>query len=466
MININKFNSNEEFLNAVFLEDEASVSLVGSAIKYGPKNLILHKPQLMDDDVCLIFKDNVTGEIVFIPVDTYVPSALDTTRYIKRDQVRFARSMGREVVIDKLAVASDYFATNNRYILECDLTADGSFDWTITVNDKVSGGTVSWTAANNPTLDDIVTQLNNGRNSGTTSTYLSFAVNSASNPTKIHIVQRTYTNSTFTLSNNTGGVLTDLSKYCRIDGVQQAETHRTWQAQDVTVLFPNLGLLAASTVLYAENGYDLKYYCGCNEDRYQYYFSRSGSGFGGSDSYVAESSVSARMSRVGFASLNGSGIAERQSLYDKYHGSWEDYMDASMGKINSTNAGGMEYKSYNDGDDITRKYASITTMDFDGSYIPAYPIFARTASGSATDIDMFHVPAVHEMLVFMRRKKMAQINKAFGFLSGANLLSNSAYYWCGAQCNSSNGWVFHGAYGRLDRSHKYGTLGSRRLAYL
>ena len=416
---------------------------------------------LGDEEVALVLKHNTSGNIYYINYDDVVTYAPDLSAYTIKPYVRFHRGKnGRAVAIHKTALSNRMWAVSNKYKLYCDLTADGGFTWAVTVNGKACGNTVSWTTSS--TLADIVTQLNSGRHADITSDYLSFAVDDASNPTYIKITQRTYTNSTFTLSGNTGATLDDLSFYCKIGDVQQSQEHRTWQAQDVATMFPNLGFLAANTKQYAVNGYNLSYMCGGNETRYKTYYTNNGA-----TSYKAESAIDSRMKPATFEALNGDGNATHQALYDKYNGSWYAYMEASMINLDDTHSDGIEYQSYDNGDTMTALLNSITTMDFDGTYVKAFPQAAAAYAVEDSDLGHCHLATNHEIGVFMRDEKMAKINAALTYIGGGNALANNAYYWSVAQYYSNDSWLcYGGSTGTVNGYSKYGTNGGRSLVYL
>ena len=424
---------------------------------------LFNESGLADEDVALIYKDKKTGLKKYLISDTasQYMSLLDSNRFELLPYVRFHRGKnGRSVAMHKTGISGMLWAADNKYILECDLTADGGFTWAITVNDKVSGGTVEWTAGVT-TLSDIVSQLVSGRHSDTSSTYLDFTLDDNENPTKIRIRQRTYTNSTFTLSNNTGATLTDLSTFCKIGETAQGRDHRTWQAQSVTVLFPSSGIIAPNTVQYSVSGLNLSYRCGGNETRYKTYDTANGS-----TSYLAESSVSSRMTPTAFANLNGSGVAEQQALYDKYDGSWDAYMEASMIALDDTHTNGIEYQSYDNGDTQTAFLASVMTMDFDGTYVPAYPAAYAAHSITSKEFGAGNMPTNHEIGVFMRDDKLAKINAAFSLIGGATNLANTSYYWSVAQYSSTYSWFYYGYTGTVAYTYKYNSIGGRSLVYL
>lgn len=452
-LNLNKYADRAAYNADTRPANENCVSMVGSEIIYDGVNVILKLNQLRRDDVCLVFWDTVESEYVFVPVETYAAATFDTTRFQMQNYVRFTRSMGRDVVMHKDAI-SGMCAEYNRYRLAVTTTAGGSFSWSVVINGTTKSGTVEWSSG--ATLDSIVTQLNQGA----VSTYLVFS--HESNESFIRITKGGYSNSIFTISNVNGGVtLTDLSMSCKIGGVTQERSHRDWQAQDTASLFPNSGFLPANSAQYARNGYNLSYWCGGNLARYKAYTEA-----GGSATYIAESTIGARMKPAAFAALNGSGVAEHQALYDKYNGSWDAYMEASMVKIDDEHTNGIEYQSYYDGDTQSQFLASVTTEDFDGSYIPAYPCAYAAFVKTATRSDLtFNMPTEHELAVFMSDDVFSRINMAMTILGGS-ALSNTDYYWSVARYNSNSAWCYYGSNGILDGGTLYRGLSSRALAYL
>ena len=453
-LNLNKYADKTAYNSDTRPAGECAVSLVGSEVVYDGVNVILKLNQLRRDDVCLVFWDTVNLEYVFVPVETYSASTFDTTRYTLQNFVRFTRSMGRDVVIHKDALSSAIWAEFNRYKLSCTTSASGGFTWSVVINGTTKGGTVTWSAG--ATLDSIVSQMNT---QGTVSTYLVFSHESGED--FIRIRKGGYSYSVFTISNATGATLTDLSLNTKVGGVAQTQAHRDWQTQDTAALFPASGFLPANSVQYARNGYNLSWMCGGNLARYKAYYDANGS-----STYVAESTVAARMKSSAFAALNGSGVAEQQALYDKYGGSWDAYMAASMVQIDDQHTNGIEYQSYNDGDKQTQFLASVTTEDFDGSYIPAYPIaYAAAQKTDTRGVLTFNLPTEHEMAVFMEDSVFAKINAAMSVLSGT-ALSNTAYYWSVARFHSASSWLYDGNNGKLNNNGLYTSCSGRALAYL
>jgi hypothetical protein len=424
-----------------------------SVFDYNITNVLVEDSVLDDDTVALVFKNDSTGDLRFFDIDDAAIYPPVFSGYTIQPYVRFTRNKnGKSVVIHKTNFSSRRWGEFNRYRLYCDTSVSGGFDWIVKINGTNKSGTVSWNVGD--TLDSIVTQLNTGR----VDTYLTFTHNT--DESFIRIVKGGYSSSAFTISNVSNATLEDLSLYTRVGGVQQSESHREWQAQTVESMFPNSGFLPANTAQYAQNGYNLSYRCGANLAKYKSYWRTNGSA-----SYVAESSVG-RMSEAGFNSLNGSSTPAYQALYDKYQGSWDNYMEAGMVQIDDTHTGGIEYQSYDNGDVQNAFLASVETMTFDGSYIHAFPAAYAAASVADSDLGAFHLPTNHEIAVFMRDDAMAKINTAFSYLSSANALSNGGYYWSVAQYSSYNSWFYYGGTGALPNRTKSYTYSARALAYL
>lgn len=446
MININKYNELDGYVHDQNRPtDENAVSQVDQTVIYDGVNVIIKGDQLKESDVCSVFIDSEKGEKVFIPVTTLNMSKLDTTRYIIQDYVLFGTCQGKKLYIANTQ-GSEKWAQDNLYKLECDLTADGGFGWAITINGTAKSGTVAWVAANNPTLDDIRTQLQ----TGAVSSRLIFTVDPSGD--FIRIVVNNYSNSTFTLSNNTGATLTDLSTFAKKGDDILAPAHRQWQSVEVNTLFADYPGAAASTTLYAKNNMNLSYRCAGNIDKYKQYYRTNGS-----STYAYEASDT--MSEAGFAALDGSSVAGAQKLFDKYNGDWYAYMAARVVRLDIPYRSSMEFKSYNDGKECGDYLASITTLNFDGEYIPAFPA-AREAAQTTIGGEACHLPTIHQLAMLMDADRMALINIGLRVINGT-LLNASTSRWSVAEYAAYSAWLYYGGIGTVDGYNKYRSYGVR-----
>ena len=442
MINVNKYNSIEAYnVDNDRPAGESCVSLVVNSLVYEGKNVLKRENQLGEKEVCLIAKDTVDGSIVYIPVYSFDPNTFDTTRYQLKDYLRYGECIGEQLKVHKANNGTAPYAAPNRYKITCDTTASGGFHWAITINGSAKAGDVAWDA--NDTLASIVAQINAVANIASVVSGEDF----------IRIEVFSYSNSTFTLSDNTGGTLVDLSVYVKIDGIAQEETHRTFQAQSVATLFPTLGFLAANSANYGKNGLNMTYYCGVNLTRYKSVYRTLAS----ANVWAAENV--GRMNEATFDKCSDGTIggADGIALYNKYNGSWDAYMEAGMMNIDDTHTGGIEYLGYDNGADQNAKLCSVTTMTFDGSYVPAYPAAAAAAADAFADEDLggvAHLPNPHELALMMEDETYEAIRYGQSFLTGASLLSNTAYYWLVAEYYSNYAWLYYGGYGRLYNRYK------------
>lgn len=420
---------------------------------------LVDESELSSDAVALVFKNTTTNELKFLDIDTIGENSLNIQGCVLQDYVRFTRGKnGVPVVIHKTAMSKYIYAEYNRYKLYCDTTDAGGFHWKVSINGTNVQGDVTWAA--DDTLDSIVTQMAAQIPSSASN---NLNITHDNNTDFIKVRKGGKTNSTFTLTNNTGAALVDLSLYTMIGGVQQAETHRDWQARSVNTLFPNANFPAANTKYYCKNGYDMSQRTGVNYPKYEAYWENNTSG----NTWYPENSTSKRMSRNYFASLDGSGNAEKQALFDKYNGSWDRYMDAAMNVKDDTHTDGIDYTSYDNGDVCTAFLASVETMDFNGSYIHAYPAAYHTTELTDQLLGTYQMPTVHEMAVFMDNDIMQKINTAFTYLTDYTSLIVTTNYWAVADYDETSAWFYNGQRGEAGYNERFQNANNGRyVAYI
>lgn len=417
------------------------VSKVGNAIIYDKKNVILKPSQVADGDVCVVVKDNTNGKFRMIPIETYEASTLDTGRYIVENFIRFGKSFGKHLLIHKNDITTSIkWSDWNKYRLHCDTSSNGSFHWAITINGNLKEGDVSWEEEDS--LDSIVSQLNQGA----VTTYLTFS--HIQGEEFIRIQAGGYSVSTFTLTNTTGAESEDLSEKCKINGVLQTNKHRGWQNQGLSTIFPEMNFAAPTTVQYNQGDYNLSYTCGANLNKYKSYYKTNGRA-----TYISETTISSRMSEAGFADLaNQSGDA--LALYNKYNGSWNAYMEASMIKINERHANGAEYLWYDNGKELSEFMKSVTTEDYDGTWYCPFLAAESAATITHEELGQFCIPTNHEIAMFMRDEIFAKINTAIEAIGGTKLAQWS-HYWCCGEYGDYYAWIYSDIEGTLRYNYKF-----------
>ena len=114
-ININKYNKLSDYLSDNNkITDESIVSQVDNSVVYRGVNVMLKGDQLAEDSVCVVVKDASTNEKLYIPIDTYQATKLDTGRYTVQDYVLFGLCEGKKLYIHKNNAASGKWAADNR----------------------------------------------------------------------------------------------------------------------------------------------------------------------------------------------------------------------------------------------------------------------------------------------------------------------------------------------------------------
>lgn len=435
MINVNKYNTPVAYATDVNRPaGESCVSLVAGEVVYEGKNIVKTRDQLAPKEVCMIVKDKTDGNIKYIPVLSFDPSTFDTDRFELKDWLRFGTCMGKNLMIYKGEPAQSQWAINNLYKIACDTTDVGGFHWAVTINGTAQAGDVSWAASD--TLASIAAQIN---------TVVAGLATVVEGEDFIRIAIASYSDSTLTLTNNTGATLTDLSTFCKIDGVAQAETHRTFQAVAVSTLFPTLGFMAPNTVQYGRNSLNMASWAGGNLQQYKAYYAANGS-----TTWVAE--TAGRLKPEAFAQCEDGTIggADGIALFAKYDGSWDAYMEAGMVQIDDTHSNGIEYQSYDNGGEQNDLLAKVTTMTFDGTYVPAYPAAANAKSVSDPELGGDgHLPTTHEMALLMEADTLAAVRLGLGYLTGAVLVADTNNYWLVAEYNAYGARLYYGNNGRL-----------------
>ena len=448
MANFHKYDTQAEYAAATDrASGESHVSMVGSTIVNDGVNIIVPFKECALDKGDIVIRDLSLSKRFAIKKGSYVAAALDTTRY-KVIGYYYGAVSGKGRVVSKASVSTSIrWAINHIFHLTCDTSADGGFHYSVSINGTTRSGDISW--SNGATLASIASSINGQTGMSGTATAktgyiaLSFA---------------SYTDSNFTISSANGATLDDMSKQCKINGVAQTETHRSFQAATVASLFPDLGWAGAATACYMKNGGNGSYRTGANLARYMAYWQTNGV-----STYAAETGTDI-INKATFESF-ATATGDSKALYDKYNGSWAAYMANRMMKLPDLNAGGVDYMYFDNGLEMTAKLASITTKDENGDWVPAYPAAAAAYGYAVADVPEaaagnWNLPSAHEMGMMFEDEAYAAINNS-ATATGGTALSNSGYYWAVAECNANNAWSCNGNYGTLTYNSEYNTSQSR-----
>lgn len=369
MANFHKYETQQEYNAATDRAlGESHVSMVNNTILMNGANIIVPFRESALDNGDIVLYDSILNKRCAVKRNTYIPTFFDTNRY-KIVGYYYGAVSGKGVVLSKETVnTSVRWAINHIYHLTPDTTASGGFSYSVSINGTTRTGSVSWEEG--ATLSSIVLSINSGAGmSGVSSVkdgYISLSFAS-------------YTDSNFTISEDTGVTLDDMSKYCKVNGVLQSEVHRSFQTTTVASLFPSIGWPGAVSSCYMRNGGNGSYRSGANLEKYTSYWRTNGS-----SSYAVETGTTI-INKATFESFANS-TGDEKALYDKYNGSWDAYMANRMVNLADYHSDGVDYKYFDNGFALTQKLANITTINEDGDWISAYPAASVAYNYSVEDV--------------------------------------------------------------------------------
>ena len=495
MININKFNTLDDFLTSGNVTyDECRVSQIGPSagmniIYTQPDQLTSNKAvpanRLSQDEVALVVLDNQDNKVKFIPQDCFQLSSLDTTRYTLSNFIRYRGEGRKQLMVYKTNNGGGSWGRRCYYRLYVDTTVAGTLTWSTAYNGQTVSGTCNWSAGANLstiasaftataiTSGNVPSVSHNASDQDASGAGICAYNKSGENFIRISI--GSYSNTNLTASGTGLTNLEDLSKKLRYNGSVPSdyttETHHSWQGQTLQSMLPASVVYELRSVYGESNIYtsecrclhgdNTSYTTAANLARAVTYSSTNGTG--NSSTAFGQNYG---MKRADFNSWTA-GVAE--------YGTYENYMAQRMMDINSTL--GVNALSKNNGHEVSVILAAIETADFtftDGStnseWVGAFP----AASASLVTDPVFGsntggLPSAHEMGCFMCDKspdRFGTINKAIGKLSGGAVLSNSEYYWSAVEYNSYTAWSYYGVNGTLSNNRKYSSFTVRpALAY-
>ena len=427
------------------LNTKSAASDIQGAMKYDGVNVIVPYNQSNLEFLDIPVYDRVDGCLKLIKGMTYNASQLDTERFVFSGAafVRAYPDHNEFVCASHILAAwnGGYWAVPTEYKLTLHLDAAGGFDWTTSIHNATKSGNVSWEAGAD--LASVIAQINAVQNCAT----------SILDGTAVRIRISTYTGGHFTVSNAIGVEVLDCTESARIDpdGTPRGE-HTNWQTVAVKTLFPALDYMAASSVQYAKNGLNLSYRCGCKLGMFKSWTNSSGK-----SEFAAESTHDPMKQSV-FEALEGSEVEAEKALYEKYHGSWDEYMRARMYDENvfrGINALFHKAPQY------TAELARCVFTDAEGNTMPIYKAaslchnYGIETEGVVTGFEPGNwvLPTTDGLFAYLQDERMTALNVLFNKFRTKNLIADS-YAWSVYEYHGPNAWCSNSDRGWLNCDSK------------
>lgn len=266
--------------------------------------------------------------------------------------------------------------------------------------------------------------------------------------------------SIFSITAQTGSVAVE---YCNKVG----DTEVVFQYVDTPNIIPGRANYVPSVV--RRNGV-VTSFGGMHFDRFCQYY-----GTNGDASYGPESS--AIMKRSVFEALATSTVAEQKALYDKYNGSYEEYIRGTM--VSEECVRGVMSTSYDNYVEQTALLAKCMTTDYDRNSIPAFPAAYKayhygvnTSFDTGFEDTKWGLPSTYMLckimdLVGLTAENKTSFNKALDkFNSSGNFYGYAPYFWTCAEYSAYGAFIYGGYGGNLDAYGRNCDLSVRPLLAL
>ena len=187
-------------------------------------------------------------------------------------------------------------------------------------------------------------------------------------------------------------------------------------------------------------------------------------GTNGKAEYAPETST-VPMNRATFNALAESLVEEEKALYDKYNGSYEEYMEGAMALCET--ARDIMGVSYDDAAYQTALLAQVMTKDYDNNIIPAFPAAyyahiygVNAAVPTGFETGKWGLPTTYQMvklieLVALNANNKTDFNRAIDkFNAAGNFYGSGYYFWTCAEASAGYSFIYSGYDGFLNYSDK------------
>lgn len=439
---------------------QSAVSYDGHETIIDGKNVILpFKPCNAQQGDMVVF-DTIENCRKILKWNTYHAGTFDTARYIMGKALYFGAQNGRGIWAGiENAISASMWAEKCYFRLTgIDVSAAGTFTFKTYYSSAAhENNVVSWDGG--ATLASIVATING---LGLSASYFKAAVLADGTGIGIWVNYPTTDNVSSIFSITAGGEGINVEYMNKYNGQDVV-----WQYVATSTIIP--GRTPDKKVL-RRNGLST-YWGGAHFAKFVDYY-----GTNGTAEYAPETSINP-MNRATFNALAESLVEAEKALYDKYNGSYEEYMEGAM--VLCETARDIMGVSYDDAAYQTALLGQVMTKDYDNNVIPAFPAAyyahiygVNAAVPTGFEAGKWGLPTTYQMvklieLVGLNANNKTDFNRAIDkFNAAGNFYGSGYYFWTCAECSDNNAWNYCGYNGKLDYYNKFYSISSRPVLAL
>lgn len=462
MANLFLYENNAEYKSATDRPaQQSSVSYDGQETIVDGKNVLLpFKPANAQIGDMVVF-DTIDKCRKILKWKTYFADTFDSARYILGKALYFGAQNGKGIWagIENAVSASKMWAEKSYFrITGINVSAAGSFTFKTYYSwESHPDNVVSWDAG--ATLASIVASING---LGLSASQFKAAVLADGTGIGIWVDFPTTDNVSAIFSITAGGEGINVEYMNKYNGQDVV-----WQYVTTSTIIP--GRTPAKNVL-RRNGLSISW-GGAHFAKFTDYFSVSGAA-----EYVPETSANP-MNRAAFNALAESEVEEEKALYDKYNGSYEEYMRGAM--VLCETARDIMGVSYDDAAYQTALLGQVMTKDYDNNVIPAFPAAyyahiygVNAAVPTGFERGKWGIPATYQMmklieLVGLDANNKTDFNRAIDKFNAVGNFYGSGYFlWTYAEYSAYQLFYYDGSIGILTINPKHSTSDVRPVLAL